>query len=126
MRPRLAIATRPRPLGAAALSQPDIDDQVPHRVDQPAFLHVQAEQLIHRKLENFSERTHSHREHKREECDKTRPQVQIHILHFIQNINEEKSEDPEQKSGADMQHSIPPPKSNVVAMLPLRGKVTHM
>ena len=98
-----------------------VDDQVPHGVGQTRgvaehrLLHVGAEGLVHGEFEDFPKCADGDGEHHRKQGDEAGTHMQVDPLVFVENIDEEKTEQPEQQAGAAMQCQIPPPEPLVVA-----------
>ena len=99
-----------------------IDDQVPHRVGQPGritkhgFLHLRAKQLIDRKLEYLPGGAGRNRKCKRKQRNETGPHMHVDTPAFVQQINQQESDNAQQQSRNAVQSNVPPPVACVVAV----------
>lgn len=96
-----------------------IDNQIPHcvrqtgRVSKHWFLYVGPKYLVHAELEDFPERTGSHSKNKGKQGDEARLHMEVNSLMLVENIDEKKNDNTQEKAEACMQQNIPPSEACV-------------
>ena len=92
-----------------------IDNQVPHRVDATALLHVQAEDAIHSELEDFPKSADLQGKREREDRHRPRSHVELDLAFLIKHVHQYEAEHDEKQGRAGVRHQVPPPEPQVVA-----------